>query len=241
MNPLHVGAIALVAICAATSATAATTSASCVISSSVDITPSCLEIGVPTFDPQLGELTSVTLTSTLKGWGVFGLIDRRPDPSLPATAELTASIQGAAIFRSANSFLNFFDSHAETAVFQRPVGGSEPGPTYFWDWTLESTDSTTLTDAASLAALSQTADLFYPISGGGFAEGVVSSFPGPFDDVSQSSHHYVLEVSFNYAAVPEPSAWATMIIGFGLAGAALRRRYSTRFALTACWSPTFIL
>ena len=232
MKPLHVGAITLVAICAASPAAAAVTSASCVISSSIAPSPSCYTSGVPTFDPQLGELLSVTLTSTLKGWGTFGLVDLRDDPSLPATAELTASIQGAALFRSSSSFLEFFDSHAETAAFQRQVG--DGGPTYFWDWALESTDTATLTDAATLAALRQTADLFYPISGGGFAEGGVASFPGPFDDISQSSHHYVLELSFNYAAIPEPSAWAMMTIGFGLAGAALRRRYSTRFAFTAC-------
>ena len=104
------------------------------------------------------------------------------------------------------------------------MGGSEPGPTYFWPWTLESIHSQTVTDTATLDALSQTSDLFYPISGGGYAESGVSSFPGPFADVSQSSHHYVLDLSFKYAAVPEPATWTLAMFGFFLTGAALRRR-----------------
>jgi hypothetical protein len=41
------------------------------------------------------------------------------------------------------------------------------------------------------------------------------------------------DVSFNGAAVPEPSMWALMIMGFGTAGAMLRRRKMVPFAIRA--------
>lgn len=40
------------------------------------------------------------------------------------------------------------------------------------------------------------------------------------------------EITFNITAVPEPGAWALMILGFGATGAALRSRRKTRTALT---------
>lgn len=40
------------------------------------------------------------------------------------------------------------------------------------------------------------------------------------------------DISFNIAAVPEPSAWALMILGFGMVGGALRSRRKVRPAIT---------
>lgn len=42
----------------------------------------------------------------------------------------------------------------------------------------------------------------------------------------------IYRISFGVAAVPEPAAWATMILGFGFTGVAMRRR-ATRQAATA--------
>lgn len=38
------------------------------------------------------------------------------------------------------------------------------------------------------------------------------------------------EIRGSFSAVPEPSAWAVMILGFGVAGAALRRRRAPAYA-----------
>lgn len=40
------------------------------------------------------------------------------------------------------------------------------------------------------------------------------------------------EIAFDITAVPEPGAWALMILGFGAAGVALRRQRKSRTALT---------
>ena len=40
------------------------------------------------------------------------------------------------------------------------------------------------------------------------------------------------EITFNFGAVPEPSTWALVILGFGVIGSGLRRQRKTRAALT---------
>ncbi len=51
-----------------------------------------------------------------------------------------------------------------------------------------------------------------------------NNFSGPFNDFAMD------DLSFKALSVPEPSTWAVMLLGVGLAGAALRRR---RSAITA--------
>ncbi|MBY9061427.1 PEPxxWA-CTERM sorting domain-containing protein [Sphingomonas yunnanensis] len=50
--------------------------------------------------------------------------------------------------------------------------------------------------------------------------------PVPADDDLCGSVRYTLTYDYTPfgAAVPEPSTWAMMVLGFGLAGAAIRRR-----------------
>lgn len=68
------------------------------------------------------------------------------------------------------------------------------------------------------------------LGGGGIAleDGPLGGQEGPFDLPDEGAGDPGPE--FNGSAAPEPGAWALMIGGFGLAGAALRRR---RVAITA--------
>jgi len=62
----------------------------------------------------------------------------------------------------------------------------------------------------------------------GFSMGVGSGWSGQFtgyvDNVSWTIDGVTSRYNFEVGGVPEPSAWALMIAGFGLAGGALRRR-----------------
>ena len=69
--------------------------------------------------------------------------------------------------------------------------------------------------------------------GGGVEEEFAASFGDvtPFDNGVDGDHAFVIgglnfkPVTINvFHGIPEPSTWAVMITGFGLAGAALRRR-----------------
>jgi len=68
----------------------------------------------------------------------------------------------------------------------------------------------------------------------GFSMGVGSGWTGEFtgyvDNVSWTIDGQTSSYNFEVAAVPEPSAWALMILGFGAAGAMLRRRTSPAIA-----------
>lgn len=52
----------------------------------------------------------------------------------------------------------------------------------------------------------------------------ISSLAFVFNPAVGSAKQFRVEGVFNSSAVPEPSTWAMMIAGFGLAGAAIRRR-----------------
>jgi hypothetical protein len=59
------------------------------------------------------------------------------------------------------------------------------------------------------------------LSGGGFS---FRADPPPRDDLSEPQPPAFSDAAFEAAAVPEPGAWALMILGFGMAGAAMRGR-----------------
>lgn len=50
------------------------------------------------------------------------------------------------------------------------------------------------------------------------------------DYFNTSVHGYIVE--YGRGAIPEPAAWALLILGFGVVGGALRRRRKTRVALS---------
>lgn len=68
----------------------------------------------------------------------------------------------------------------------------------------------------------------------GEAHGILK-FAGPITSLtfqeSNDEFWHGIQVGISGAAVPEPSAWALMILGFGAAGAAMRRRTRTRSQL----------
>ncbi len=68
-----------------------------------------------------------------------------------------------------------------------------------------------------------------------FAGGVVSSISLTCDACSFNTYHQFSDtvVTLGSGAVPEPASWAMMIAGFGLVGAAARRRQSRATAITA--------
>lgn len=62
---------------------------------------------------------------------------------------------------------------------------------------------------------------------------LASGYAGQVDEVRVygPNDYYVMDdVTYTAAPAPEPAAWALMIVGFGLAGTALRRRGATRLA-----------
>lgn len=66
----------------------------------------------------------------------------------------------------------------------------------------------------------------------GVGSGWGNSFRGAVDDVRLSFGADQISANFEPNAVPEPAAWAMMVLGFGLVGSAMRRRTRTivRFA-----------
>lgn len=53
---------------------------------------------------------------------------------------------------------------------------------------------------------------------------IAVSLPGDFDVVPSSGRFVVASTTATAAAAPEPASWAMLVTGFGLTGAALRRR-----------------
>jgi PEP-CTERM motif len=65
---------------------------------------------------------------------------------------------------------------------------------------------------------------YYGFSGGGFDEvRLQSNFNNVFNPTAFEAFA-VDDIALSVSAVPEPAAWAMMLAGFGLAGAAMRRR-----------------
>jgi hypothetical protein len=72
------------------------------------------------------------------------------------------------------------------------------------------------------------------LAGGSYNEGLISILDPNGDSANLTLSNTHLTIS-NAAAVPEPASWALMVAGFGLAGAARRRRnaVNVRFASPA--------
>jgi PEP-CTERM motif len=96
------------------------------------------------------------------------------------------------------------------------------------DLTIEAIDGTTLVQSFDLTGLKHDADLNFILvaTGGPLTEGSLLSGSG----IKEAKH---FEVS-GIAAIPEPSTWAMMLLGFaGLGFAGYRKARSARTALSA--------
>lgn len=188
------------------------------------------------FDGSLGKLKRVTVNSKLNANGMVGFIDYRVDPTVLMTTKMYVEVYGLAWFNA--DVLNFdLPNPSKSLTFVKDVGGANPVPpgqypSYVWYWSLEDSGSLVIDDQARLDGFLATAQYRYELAAGGsWVDARVTQIDGPFDDSSMGFKHlYTADFVYEYTpagAVPEPATWATMIVGFGLAGAGLRRGRTT--------------
>jgi hypothetical protein len=136
-------------------------------------------------------------------------------------------ISGASGSSSLGSF-----SYSHNVCTQGPAGGPIVG-TFTIDFGAEQF-SGTLSGASQASGTANIFDLLinYSITGGtGRFLGADGVFTG-IGTANTSTRPSI--VSLTFAAVPEPATWATMLLGFGLVGASMRRRrVGYRFARAA--------
>lgn len=114
----------------------------------------------------------------------------------------------------------------------RVTGGSWDTPTKFWDTELASPYYHPFTLRDGLYVGRFEVPNSYETSAGASARAVASyryymvRFIGNWEDGAIGSGW-----DFSVTAVPEPTTWAMMILGFGLAGSAIRRRQRSALAV----------
>lgn len=90
---------------------------------------------------------------------------------------------------------------------------------------LEVTQTGTVVSSYDLSSFKSLVD---PTNSGGKFEGLTLDDAGNIylvsDDGDGPNQSYLVKLTLNRAAVPEPASWAMMVGGFGMLGAAMRRR-----------------
>lgn len=93
---------------------------------------------------------------------------------------------------------------------------------------LEVTQTGTIVSSYDLSGFRSLVD---PTNAGGKFEGLTLDEAGNIylvsDDGDGPNQSYLVKLTLNRAAVPEPASWAMMVGGFGMLGAAMRRRKAT--------------
>lgn len=173
-------------------------------------------ITLPGFDPSLGRLESVTVEIlSARTWDV-GIVAAY----LPATSggallygnyEYVNTLNGNAFFSSSTP-----DPRAclTTSVTRQPCSnGYKESSSQFHSAQF---------DPAAFGGAPVTFDLGYTLE-----TAWLGDFAGPPPLVSLLNRldwEGTMSVTYGYQAVPEPGAWAMMLVGFGAIGAAIRRR-----------------
>ena len=207
--------------------------------------------GFSGFDATLGTLNSATLTVDIlkyRAWLVRPTAGQLPNG-------IGWSVSGLWQSASNNSALPAF-TVALSGSGNSPVSAQSDGanPFGFFDVTVRGTGSVTL-DAAALSGRTTVfngydtgftgtgGDTSFPSAAAGLSftklQGAcfigASGQPTPSGEDFCGSVRYTLTYDYTPfgAAVPEPATWAMMVFGFGLAGAAIRRRRAAGGPATA--------
>ena len=161
------------------------------------------------FDPALGTLTSVQVQGTT-GLSIGLVAPQRPNLAavdIPVTADI-----GVYLGPNGNPFASGPATGSESYAQGDIFGSISLSGTIFAILTGANVNQF-LVGSRSVAEVNPTFPLIQPQVGGRvFSPGDIA--------------FYSLQFTYNYvsAAVPEPSAWAMMLLGFGGIGLALRRR-----------------
>lgn len=168
------------------------------------------------FDPSLGILNSVQFSfesNVTYNWSAFdGVVDTLVD------FEIDADLSAADF-----SFVEFFSEYQTAFIFAslgplESSSGSEllsvSGGSFYTDPTILGSFLASVGDPSFTYAFTMFDDRF---------RNEVTSFSGSFGRTSGTAS-LTYDYTPNILPVPEPASWAMMIAGFGLTGAAMRRR-----------------
>jgi hypothetical protein len=212
-------------VLSATSAEAATV---IYTSSTIDQTTnfSNVPLALQQFDPSLGTLTAINifLNGTVSSIIRFESLDAMPS-TITGTAQATVTLarpNGSSLVAVIPTQTR---SGNETAFDGIIDFGGTSGDTFI-NVNGTATDSVNLFSPADFALFTGTGTVNAMLSGSGMSTVVgagnlvtqISTRAGGFGRVTYT---------YNESAVPEPASWAMMVGGFGLLGAAMRRRPRT--------------
>ena len=141
------------------------------------------------------------------------------DATQGASGTLHATLVAAGQFQATSGTINAFGPLSTGAGTLTPGSGNSPSGFFFYDSLLTPTQNPLISGGG----------LLFNIAGD--EVNIYSDGPGPETYRFYSRASGVNAGNFALTqvggAVPEPASWALMIGGFGLAGAALRRRRTT--------------
>ena len=141
------------------------------------------------------------------------------DAMQAAFGTLDATLVGAGQFQATSGTINAFGPLSAGTGTLTPGSGNSPSGFFFYDSLLTPTQNPLVSNGG----------LLFNIAGD--EVNIFSNGPGPatyqFFSRANGADFGNFALTQVGGAVPEPASWALMIGGFGLAGAALRRRRTT--------------
>lgn len=179
--------------------------------------------------------------------GTVAISGTRMNITPPGKVDGTCGATGISLFFSPTLYAaggtSNLGSYGYTA--HHCIAAPPPGTTYdgTWEWTFDDGRGTLFGTDFSVLTLSATPGVFNAIdyltvtggtgrylnaSGWINATGTVGF--GPHQGHPASFGNFTLDGSVSAPGIPEPASWALLITGFGLVGAAARRRSKASFA-----------